>query len=164
MAPSGDMVKMDQKLRNLLRRTRERTGLSQSQIAQLAGVSASYYKKIEQQSRVNVSIPAMLDICNALQVQPAQLREIGHHSLARELAEQRKILGLETGPGDPEPSPYRDPLERYLWNAPGSGPDGRADVALRLSLIAFSRTIREMQAQPDEPEPYAGMYLRTRRD
>jgi transcriptional regulator with XRE-family HTH domain len=139
MTPNGSSSMVaDDSLRQLIKMARERAGLSQSQAADRAYITKSWYKRIESRP-VAVGLVTMLAVLNAVCVTPDLLRRQGQDQLAGALEEQQRVMGLA--------SPYTDELERYLWNAP-------ADQGLRLFLIACSRTVRELQSngteRPDE--------------
>lgn len=138
MSPSTATVTTDQPLCDLLRAARARSHLSQSQVAPRAHVSVSWYRRVETCTGIRVGVDSMLDICDALGVMPRHLRELtdgdGEHQwdeLADQLLERNRYADLA--------SPYHDPLEAYLWQSP-------CDGDLREALIAYSRSVREMQA------------------
>ena len=58
----------------LIKRLRDEKGLSQSHIADIAGINRSYFGRIER-GEVNFTIDILISIANALQVRPSRLLE-----------------------------------------------------------------------------------------
>lgn len=83
--------------------TRRVPGLRREELAQLAGLSADYYVRVEQGRTPNVSDTVLDAIARALQLNVAE------HAHLRNLARPSRVDGLK-----PLPNPVRPELERLL--------------------------------------------------
>lgn len=144
---SEPVVTTTAELRWLLKSARGK--LSQAKAAQRAGISASWWKQIENATQPAVSEGLLLRMCDAVTIMPASLRAVGHEKLADALADRHRVLGAV--------APFEDALDRYLWAAP-------ADPATRNALIAYARQLREVRVPARAASPFTDGFLATRRD
>lgn len=135
MPTTSTTVITNAKLRGLLRTARRSAKLSQNDAAAKAGVSTTWWKRIESAYETTVSGETFASMLDAVGVIPAHLTELNEPGVAELLAAHQAFRTI----GDAT----RVSLEEYLMKAP-------APEELRLELIAYVKA-RNMMRFREEP-------------
>lgn len=118
-AMTNTVTQVNRETRLLLRALREQAGFSQRDAARTAGISLSWWKKIESGNRTVVSPGTLSMMILALGGTAEQAQAAGLDQVSS-LIRYRAAVGI--------PHPSNDAIERYIVAIPGLAPDERASL------------------------------------